>query len=228
MPAVDGKYCTLVQLKQYMGLNKTDPNNTTVYNGAVQGTPDDAVLSNCIINAEATFEQKCGTGFDQQTYTLVQGFRPFVDGDNFLHIFARERGPVTAITAVQVRDVFSKSTTWQPATFDAANDVILPAFYSSDTHPLPESWHVKMYLQSPALLPRASGQILVKWSYTGGFATIPQSLTELIQQMANYIYKVREMPIGKVVNQPLGTMSVPSNFPPNIISQINLWKPVYG
>lgn len=226
--ATDGKYLTLVQFKQFLLGTRTDPNNPSVFNQQVINTPDDAILSDLLLNAEAAFELMTGTGYDQQTYTLTQPFLNFVDANGWLHLFARDRGPVTAVSAVQYRDIlFGADTAWHPLTWDINNDIILPNFAATDTHPLPESWHVQIW-PNPTLPPRATGQLLVKWSYTGGFATIPQSLTTLIARMAMYQYKLREMPAGKVVNQPLGTMTVPSNYPPDILKQIKLWSPKYA
>lgn len=226
--ATDGKYCSLVQFKQYLLGTIPDPGNPAVFNQAVINTPDDAILSDCLLNAEAAFEQGCGTGFDQQTYSNVYPFQAFSDANGFLHLYARERGPVTAVTAISFRDImFGASRTWQTITWDASNDIVLPNFNATDTRPLPESWHVMVY-PTPAIDPRSTGQILVRWSYTGGFATIPQSLTTLIMRVAAYIYKLREVPAGRVLNAPLGTMQVPADFPPDIQRQIKRWSPIYG
>lgn len=226
--AVDGKYCSLVQLKQFLLGTRTDPANPSIFNQQVVNTPDDAILSDIIIQAETQFELQTGTGYDQQTLTGVQAFIPFVDVNGWLHLYARERGPVTVASGLSFRDImFGGSTTWQSITFDPVNDVVYPPFAATDTHPLPESWHVQIW-PNPALSQRATGQILVRWTYTGGFATIPQSLTSLIARMATYIYKLREMPAGKVINQPLGTLTVPSDFPPDIKRQITEWSPRYA
>lgn len=225
---VDGKYCTLVQFKQFLLGTRTDPNNPSVFNQQVIGTPDDNVLSNILLACESAFELHTGTGYDQQTYSAVQAFMPFVDVNGWLHLYARERGPVTAVSNITFRDImFGGSTTWQAVTFDAVNDIVYPPFSATDTHPLPESWHIQVW-PNPAMSQRATGQLLVKWTYTGGFATIPQALTTLIARMAMYQYKLREMPAGKVINQPLGTLTVPSDFPPDIRRQIELWSPRYA
>lgn len=224
----DGKYCTLVLLKQYLLGTRVDPNNPSILNQGVINTPDDTLLSDAIFSAESHFELLAGTGYDQQTYTNVAPILSYIDMNGWLHLFARERGPVTAVSALQVRDVmFGSSVTWQPLTFDPVNDLVLPPFSLSDTHPLPESWHVQVW-PSPAFGPRASGQILVKWSYTGGFATIPTSLSYLIAEVAAYIYKRREIPVGKVTNLPLGTVTVPMHFPPDLVDKITRWSPKYG
>jgi hypothetical protein len=190
------------------------------------GTPDDNILSDTIYQAESDFELFTGSGFDQITYSLVQALTPFVDDQGWLHLFARERGPITAVTEIQVRDIWGQATAWTPYPFTTDN-LILPSFSTSDTHPRPESWWVRIY-PATGLPPRSTGQILVKWSYTGGFATIPNSLQLLIARMAAYVYKLREMPAGKVINQPLGTMTIPTDYPPDIMRQMRLWTPQYS
>jgi len=219
----DGKYISLAEFKQY-GIGSTvDPGDPNVYNGNISGTPDDATLSQSIFRAEAMFEQASGASYDQQTYALTQAWTPFVDNKGFLHLFARERGPVTAVTAIQTRNLFY-DTTWKAQTWTTDN-LILP--YSGTTHPSPEAWHV--IVKTDNALPSAStGQLMARWSYTGGFATIPDSLKGIMCRLAWWIYKLRESPVAKVVNMPLGTMTVPLSMPPDIKADIDLWKPVWS
>lgn len=226
--ATDGKYLTLLQFKQFLLGTRTDPNNPNVFNQGVVNTPDDTILSDIIINAESAFELKTGAQFNQQTQTAVQPFINYVDGNGWLHLFAREAVPVTAVASITYRDImFGSDTSWHTITWDAVNDILLPSYAATDTYARPESAHVQIW-PAPTLPPRAVGQLLVKWTYTAGFSTVPQSLITLIARMAMYLYKLREMPAGKVINQPLGTMTVPSNYPPDIIAQIEAWKPKYG
>jgi hypothetical protein len=222
----DGKYITLQLLKQYLIGTRTDPNNPTVFNGAVQGTPDDNLLTSAIYEAESAFENTCGSAYDQQTLTMVQALTPYVDVNGWLQLTARERGPVTAVTAVQTRMIGQGLTAWQDVTLSADN-VILPPYSLADTHPHPESWKVQIY---PAtLLPRAStGQILARWTYTGGFAVIPIGLQLLLARHAAYVYKTREAPLGKVVNAAIGTFSAPLDIPKDILREYLLWSPVYN
>ncbi len=220
------KYCTLALLKQYLiGTTAVASGNTTVFNQGVVSTPDDTILTDLINQAESDFDLLTGTGYDQQTLTLVQAFYPFVDNNGWMHLFARERGPVTAVTAIQTRDVWGGQTVWQDVTFTADN-IIYPPFMAADTYPRPESWMVMVYPANP-LPPRATGQILARWTYTGGFQTIPTSLAILVARMSAYLYKLREMPAGKVINQPLGTMTVPADYPPDIRRDLRLWAPQY-
>lgn len=223
----DGKYMTLAVLKQYLQGTRTDPNNPTVFNGAVVGTPDDNLLTLCIEQAEIAFELATGSAFDQKTFTLVQPYQAFVDRNGWLVLYARDRGPVTAVTAVQVLNMTNGDTSFKTITWDTSNGIILPPFDAGDTHPHPESWKV-IISPNPSMLPADRSELYARWSYTGGYAVAPDGLQSLIARMATYIYKLRDMPAGKVINQPLGTMMVPSDFPPDIRRQITLWSPVYG
>lgn len=226
----DGKYVTLTTLKQY-GIGTTvDPLNTTVYNGAVAGTPDDAILSQCIYRAEMEFDRLAGTGYDQQTYAAnVNAFLPFIDGAGWLHLFARERGPITAVSSVQIFDIVGGGP-WQTITWTAVDGIIMPPFESGvNGYPHPDSWHV-MINPSPAQPPRATGQILARWQYTGGFApgSIPLGLQGTICRLAWWILKLREAPIYRIATTELGIMQVPIKIPPDIEQDIRLWQPVYA
>ncbi len=223
MATGDGKYCTLAQLQQYGIGTRTNPANPTVFNQGVTGTPDDELLSDAILRAEANFEKRCGTGFDQQSLTNVQAFIPFIDRNGWVHLFARERGPVTAVTSLQLRDI-SSGGSYQTVTW-GVDDIILPPY--DVTHPSPESWHVRIF-PAQAQPNLSTGQLLARWSYTGGYATIPDALTNVIARFAWWIYKLREAPVEKVVNMPLGTLTVPLNVPPDILADVELWKPVYA
>lgn len=220
---VDGKYCSYNYLLQYIQGQRTDPNNPSVFNGAVQGTPDQEIIDECLLQAEALFERETGSNFNQATETLVEMFAPFIDQNGWVWGFARERGPVTAVTAAQILNVYAGSTTWTDLTIDP-NLVILPPV--STTHVRPESWRV-LFKPTPAQAPAAQGQIYVKWTYQGGFSVIPDSLTNLIARMAAYLYKLREAPIGRVVNGPFGQMTVPQIWPADLQRQIVDWRPVY-
>ncbi len=193
----------------------------------MQGTPDDNILSACILDAEATFEIETGTGFDSQTYTQVAALLPFVDGNQWIHLYARERGPVTAVTSLEIRDIAGGQTSWQHVTWASADDIILPPYAATDTHPRPESWHVQIW-PTTRIWPRATGQMLARWTYTGGFPTIPASLQMVIAQYATFIYKLREAPIGRTVNMPLGSIVTPQDVPPYIRHAIHAWSPQYA
>lgn len=220
--SADGKYLTLDELKLY-GLGAiADPNNPTIYNSAVQGTPDDSILSQSIQRAEMEFDRHCGVKFDDGAVTDAQAFLPFVDGQGWLHLYARERAPVTAVTAVSIRDLVSRST-WAPITL-SADDVILPI---NDGYSHPDSGHVKLY-PNPSLPSRSTGQILVRWSYSGGFSVIPESMKAVVARLAWWIYKLREAPMAQVVMPNLGIMQIPIRIPPDIAADIDLWKPDYA
>lgn len=224
----DGKYCTLTQLKQYIGGFQTvDADDPYMYNGLVEGSPDDQLLSQSILNAEMAFEHTCGAAFDRQTFTHVQATLCFVDYTGILHLFARERGPVTNVAAVQYRYLYPSVGAWKDLTFDATDGVVYPSYQSTDTGPWPDAWHVQI-IPTSGLYPTATGQVLCRWTYTGGFSPIPSALTFLIAKFAAYLYKVREAPVYRTVNINMGTVDVPASIPKEIRDQFELWKAVYA
>lgn len=217
-----GRYITLVELKLY-GLGAiANPLNPTVYNGSVSGTPDDAVLEQCIFRAEMEWDRLCGCAFDEQTPTDVQAFTPFIDGNGWLHGFARENIPVTDVDTIELRDL-KGTNTWTSLTFTNDN-IILPPNTGS---PRPDSAHVYV-IPSVTLSPRATGQVLVRWTYTGGYDTIPESLKNIIERLAWYIYKLREAPMYQIMIPSMGIMQMPIKIPPDILSDADLWKPSYS
>lgn len=230
--ATDGKYATLAQVKQYIIGTRTDPANPTVFNQQVSNTPDDALISDCLLQSESAFEMDTGCGFDQQSYTMVTPVSGIIDQYGWAWLWARERGPVTAVSAVSYMNVFSGDAVWRPLTWDATgsppNGIILPPTGLSEGHPWPESWRVRINPNNATLLGRGTSDIFFAWSYTAGFPTIPQSLQTLIMEMASYVYRLREVPVGRAINMPLGTVLVPSDFPPHLRRQMKRWAATYN
>lgn len=220
--STDGKYITLDELKLY-GLGAiADPNNPTIYNSAVQGTPDDSILTQCIHRAEMEFDRIAGIAFNQATSTSVQGFLPFVDGNGWLTWFAREHAPVTSVTSVYVFDK-QGTKTWTQVTFDA-DKIIYPV---NDGYAHPDCAQVMLY-PSTAMAPCGTGRILLKWTYVGGFATIPASLKAVVSRLAWWCYKLREAPMYQTVLPQLGIMQIPLRIPPDIDADLRLWQPGYN
>ncbi len=218
----DGRYISLDELKLYGIGAVADPNNPTIYNRAVQGTPDDSVLEQCIFRAETEWDRLCGCAFDEQTRTTVQAFIPFVDGNGWLHLFARENIPVTDVESVELRDL-KGANVWTSLAF-VSDNVILPPNTGT---PRPDSAHV-FVIPSAALSARATGQVLARWTYTGGYGTIPSSLKSIISRLAWYIYKLREAPMYQVMMPSLGIMQIPISLPKDIMVDVDLWKPSYA
>jgi hypothetical protein len=197
------KYTTLDALKAY---------------GQVTATKDDNVLNEAIYRAEAAIDQKCGSAFDQQTVVDELAHTCWVDGKGWLVMTADERGPVTAVTSISVRDLLNAPTAWQSVSW-ASTDIILPPI----TAPIrPDAWKVRIYPATP-LWPRATGQIYAKWTYIGGYATIPTSLISIANRLAWWYYKLREAPMGRVVTAELGLMEIPLSVPPDIKADLMLW-----
>jgi len=211
MGATDGRYLKLADFKMYA------INGATVLN-----TADDLVLTSSILRAEAEIDGTTKTAFDEQTHTLVRPMTAFVDYHGWLHLFSRERAPVTAVAAIQTRDLLQDKG-WVTTTWDT-DDLILPVAMDP---PRPDSWHV-MVLPSNNVPTRATTEMLVRWTYTGGYATIPPSLQALTMRLAWWVYKLREAPLAKIVTAELGLMQIPLSIPPDIRADLRHWSPMYS
>lgn len=218
----DGKYISLDELKAYGIGTQADPNNPTVYNNSVQGTPDDGILTQCIHRAEMEFDRIAGIAFDEATSTNVQAFLPFVDGNSWLTLFAREHAPVTSVTAISIRDMRGTNQ-WVSASW-ATDDIVYPI---NDGYAHPDCARVQVF-PANGFLPTPTGQLLVKWTYVGGFATIPQSLKGVICRLGWWIYKLREVPVNMIAMPQMGIMQIPLKIPPDINQDILLFQPSYN
>ena len=205
MPVPDGKYCTVAALKTY-----GDVPNLAV--------GMDQIYSDAILRAEATFERQCGSQFNQQTTGMVEPWNVFVDGAGWMWLNAMEVGPITAVGTVQYRILDSSG--WKTLAW-GADDIILP---NATTAPPVAGWTARIYNNTlPSL---ATGQLLARWSYTGGYATTPQALTSIIERLAWWMIKLREAPVGTVRNE-LGTLEVPVDMPKDILRDCMLWARDY-
>lgn len=185
-------------------------------------TNDDVNLQSALERAEAEIDLYCGTGYDQQVYANTLPLKAWVDSMGWLWLVARERGPVTSVTNIQTRNIASGATAWQTLNFGA--DIFYPGNGVAPNPPTPDSWLVRVYSASPVLFPSTYDSLMVKWSYTGGYTTIPASLQGIVLRLAWWIYKLREAPLGRVVTAELGLMEVPLSIPPDIRADLNMWR----
>jgi hypothetical protein len=199
-------YITLTDLKTYGQIPAT-------------ATADDVTLQSSIDRAQAEMTLITGSAFDEATETLVMTVNPFVDAYGWLNLRAIERGPVTAVTEVKLRDVVSGKSGWQTLSWNA-DDIILP---SSASPIAPDAWTVRVKSSAPVLNSRTTGQIFVKWTYTGGYSSIPAGLKSIALRLSWWIYKLREAPLGRVVTAELGLMEVPIAMPPDIRADLRQW-----
>lgn len=200
------KYIFLNDLKAYGQVDLTN-------------TGDDSVLTASIDRAEMEIDGHCGQQFDEQTLTLATARQPFIDGNGWLWLSSVERSPVTAVTAVQIRDLRG-SNTWQVLTWQA-DDLILPIFSAP---PDANSGKVRILATNPVLSPRSTGSLMARWSYKGGYNAIPSSLKAMTMRLAWWIYKLREAPLGRVATLELGIMEIPLSMPKDILHDLNLWR----
>ena len=206
------KYTTATTLQYYGTVN--NPSNTT--------PTELSILTQALDRAEMAFESRAGSGFIEDTFTNTHPVNPFIDGDGFLWLIAREAAPITAVTSVSVMDMSTQPGVWQTVAWDT-NNLILPYVDTNPVRASQEWWTCKLLPTSPSLGPKARGKLTVKWTYKGGFASAPNSLAALICRLAWWEYKMREAPMGRIVTTELGLMELPLVIPPDVEADIKLW-----
>lgn len=196
-------YATLADLKQYGQI-------------PVTATADDSTLQYALDRAQMEIDGYCGTGFDRQSYVYTDTLNSWVNTLGDLSFIVSER-PIYQITSVKYRDLLA-SKTWNVLQY-SSDDVLTPAL---GTPPSAGAWRGRIL--STLIGPRASGQIIVKVSYTGGYAVIPDALIAIQLRLAWWIYKLREAPMGQVATMELGTMEIPLQMPKDIKADLNIWR----
>ena len=214
-PAVATRYISLRDLKAYITSNHV---NTAI---------DDAMLYQAISRAEGAIDEHCGSRFDIQTFTNVQPFLVFVDGNGTLKLVASEVGPVTAVQSIQILNVGMGEKTWRTITWDPVNEILLPPIA---VPPKANSWDVLITNPHPTLQPAYTGSLYAKWTYTGGYGTLggspdlPNALKAIVTRLSFFYYQLREAPMGKTINADLGLVTIPSSIPPDIKAELEFWK----
>ena len=204
MTTGDGRYCALADLKRH---------------GQVTTTNDDTEIAFHINWAESTFDRECASAFDTGSVTDESPMSAVVDRYGWLRITSATRGPVRSVASVKYRKPLDRA--WSTLSWDATNNIILPSDPTSYP-PRADSWSVRI-MPDQTLAPFSTGYIW-KWSYTAGYVTIPPVLNEIIQNLAWWHYKMREAPLGKIINPMLGQVEVPLSIPPVIKLEITRWK----
>lgn len=204
------RYTTVSELKVY-GLD--DP--------TVTNPLKDPVLEQAISRAEMAIDLYTGTRFDAGG-VAGENARAWVDGDGWLWINVRRRGPVTALSAVQLRNLAARMP-WQIITWQV-DDLLLPYVDAGAGGPPVDGWQIRLY-PAQLLPPLVSSQCVCQVSYTAGYATIPGGLKGITNRLAWWIYKLGEAPLGIVRNVDMHLMEVPVSIPPDIQADLNLWRP---
>ncbi len=204
----DGKYVNLATFKQH---------------GQVHVSTEDDVLASHLQWAESTFERYCACQFNAATETNERPAAYSVTADGWLRLFPARRAPVTAVTSIQYR-VLADGSPWKSLSW-VADDLILP---TSDAPPGPDGWGVLVNANNAFLYATSMDHLLVRWTYTAGYATTPEALEEAIEHLAWWKYKLREAPLGKVVNPMMGTIDIPLAMPEDVKAELYLWQKKLG
>lgn len=181
---------------------------------------DDTFLQDAIDWAESTFEGLTGSQFNQQTFTLVQPKRVYGDRFGWLYLFAAEAGPVTSVSAIQLRSAWAN--TWQQITWTADN-ILLPT-PDSVGPPKANAWRVQVRPSTLNVASLDDNELLARWTYQGGYASAPPRLRMTIERMALWKYKLREAPLGRVSMPALGVTEVIPALPDDLLADIYRWQ----
>lgn len=203
-----GKYLSVAELLTYGRAGAAKPE-------------EEQVLAQAIARAEAWFEGVVGGTYLYTSWVAVAPAKAMIDRMGVLHLLAGEGAPIRSIESVEVR--FPGESSWRVVPLgDISLAPIIPG------KPSPGWWLARV--RGTKFLPAAPGEFEARWSYTSGFqaSEIPEALKSLIARLAWWIYKLREAPMGKVVTAELGLMEIPLEAPPDIKSDLGLWRRPWG
>jgi hypothetical protein len=199
------KYVTLADFLQFMPTQ-------------IQTQSDQFALQAALDWAEGTFENLTGSKFDSQTMTNEEPMSAWISRKGEITLIAKSRGPVTAVSAVSYRVL--PGTNWQTLSWDAANDIVLPVVSAP---PEPDSWAVKIYTSSLGYYNVAAADFWWRWTYTGGYSTIPEEIKFPILRLTQWKYKLREAPLGRINSEMFGTREIIQDLPNDVAFDILRW-----
>jgi len=201
-------------------MHYTSLSSLKAYASITQNT-DDAVLADEIEWAENVFRHNTGCTFYAQTVQDEFARQPFVDRYGFLWLTSQGAAPVTGVSAISIRDLTRSDRVWRTLSWDP-DDLILPAQIADNV--TPDAWTVRVYPNNTTLLPCAAGQIQARWTYTAGFTVTPPALEAIINRLAFWHYKMREVPYGRLTTEDMGIVAVPEGVPPDMVESMNHWR----
>lgn len=211
------KYTTAAALKAY-GLSAQ-----AAFGGQVVAiSSEDPQLEDALARAEMEIETITGAKFDRQTVTGETINKAWIDGYGWLWLRGFKRGPVSAISSIQVLDLVTGSGDFQTIAYQSQFLVLPP----QEDPPDPDAWTVRVRPNSINAVGRVVGSLLAQVSYTGGYSPIPQSLTALTNRLAWWVYQFRSSPQGKIIMPELGMIQIPLSIPPDIQADLMKWTPL--
>lgn len=202
-------YATLDQLKAY---------------GQVSTATDDAILLDLLERASRQIDAACGHSFDPETVQDEVTPLVWVTRTGWLIVASLAKAVVRSVASLAVLDQAAAMPAWQPLDLGSAQLIIPPALVPPTNQP----WRVRCWVPPgtlpPGPIPR--GRLLVRWTYDGGYASIPPALSQLTVRYAWWLYKLREAPLGRVVTAELGIMEIPLDAPLDLRRDLVLWQRV--
>lgn len=199
-------FCTTSDLKNYGSIVSTD-------------IQDDAILQDAIDRAQADIDGLCGKSFLATTVTDEIAQRAYTDRAGILYVEAFAACPVRSVSALSW---YGPYRTWTVLNL-AATDVFLPPGH------VPPSLRDNQvrFMGRDGTAPYAnlsSDKLIIKWTYAGGYATVPPALKQICTRLAWWHYELRKAPLGQVAYPQLGMIEIPDDIPRDILLSLNSWK----
>lgn len=184
----------------------------------------DVYLQQALDWAEGEFEGMAGKQFDSQAVTNETPLRASVDRFGWLTLVAAQRGPVQSVQAISIR--YAADNVWTALSWNATDNLILPP---ADTSGPPRAGGFTVRVKPDSGIRYfPDSDFMVRWSYTGGYATTPERLKAVIGRLALWKYKLREAPLGRVSVPAMGITEMIPAVPDDIRADIRVWTPQDG
>ena len=141
----------------------------------ISGTDYDAILAVIIPSKQAWLERQCGRAFDEVTYTDLAH-----DGSGSPDLWLKH-WPASSVTAVKLLASDGTTSTVDSSSYRFVNSEFLHRDSGSEA-----AWEPRTPFgdYKGSVFPEGDGNVLV--SFTGGYATMPDDLKELMYQLVDW------------------------------------------
>ena len=204
------RYTTLGALKLYARAGGL-PGQT-----APVGEDDEALLE-AIARAEDTVDAYCGTRFDYDPERVDICDDVVVDRGGLLHLHVTR--PIAALTTVEVMGLPAAGS-WSPIGYSTE---MVDGRVAQSATPRAESYRARV-LPDSALSPSGRYRYLARVTYEAGYRNIPVEMRALVNRVAWWYAKLRDVPVGSVQDVTSGTLVIPQGFPKDALGQMRAWR----
>lgn len=180
---------------------------------------DDAILQDAIDRAQADIDGICGKSFLASTVVDEIAQRAYTDRAGILYVEASQACPVRSVSALSWYGPYRQWTVLNLVN----TDVFLPPGH------IPPNLRDNQvrFMGRDSTVPYASlseDKLIIKWSYAGGYATVPPALKQICTRLAWWHYELRKAPLGTVAYPQLGQIDIPVEIPKDVMRSLSSWK----